>query len=63
LFNDADGGAILTSNDLAGFQVYASTNLMNWIPITNSLTLTNGSVILQDTITNQPRRFYKVLSE
>jgi photosystem II stability/assembly factor-like uncharacterized protein len=63
LFNDADGGAILTSNDLAGFQVYASTNLMNWIPLTNSLTLTNGSVILLDAITNQSQRFYKVLSE
>lgn len=63
LFNDADGGAMLTTNDLAGFSVYASTNLTDWTLVTNALSLTNGSVIFQDTITNQARRYYKVLAQ
>ena len=63
LFNDADGGAMLTSNDVATFHVFASTNLINWFAITNALTLTNGSVIFQDSITNAPQRFYRVLEQ
>jgi photosystem II stability/assembly factor-like uncharacterized protein len=61
LFNDADGGALLTSNDLATFQVMVSTNLPYWTLLTNALTLTNGSMLLQDTWTNSPDRYYKVL--
>src|ERR1035441_1110701 len=61
LFNDADGGALLTSNDIATFQVMVSTNLPNWTVLTNALTLTNGSMLLHDTWTNSPSRFYKVL--
>ena len=63
LFNDADGGAMLTTNDLATFTVYASTNLVNWEAITNALILTNGSVIFQDIITNAPHRFYRVVEQ
>ena len=61
LFNDADGGALLSSNDIATFQVMVSTNLTNWSVLTNALTLTNGSMLLTDTWTNSPRRFYQVL--
>jgi photosystem II stability/assembly factor-like uncharacterized protein len=61
LFNDADGGALLTSNDIATFQVLVSTNLPNWTVLTNALTLTNGSILLTDTWTNSPQRFYQVL--
>ena len=63
LFNDADGGALLTTNDLATFHVYASTNLTDWFSVTNTLTLTNGSVIFADGITNAARRFYRVLEQ
>ena len=63
LFNDANGGALLTTNDLASFHVFASTNLTDWFAVTNTLTLTNGSVIFQDAITNATRRFYKVLEQ
>lgn len=63
LFNDADGGAMLTTNDLATFTVYASTNLVNWQTITNALTLTNGSIIFQDTISNAPQRYYRVVEQ
>ncbi len=63
LFNDADGGALLTTNDLATFTVSASTNLVDWFTITNALTVTNGSMIFQDSISNAPQRFYKVLEQ
>lgn len=62
LFNDADGGALLTTNDIATFQVLVSTNLNGtWSVLTNSLTLTNGSMLLRDTWTNSGNRFYRVL--
>jgi len=60
LFSDSDGGNVLTAGDLAHFQVLASTNLTNWTLITNSLVLTNGSMLLQDMWTNSPQRFYRV---
>jgi hypothetical protein len=61
LFNDADGGALLSSNDIATFEVLVSTNLTNWTVLSNALTLTNGSMLLTDTWTNSPARFYQVL--
>jgi photosystem II stability/assembly factor-like uncharacterized protein len=63
LFADADGGAMLTTNDLATFTVLASTNLVNWYAVTNALSLTNGSAVLLDTITNAPQKFYQVLEQ
>src|SRR6185369_9784325 len=60
LFADADGGALLTTNDLATFDVLASTNLVDWAVITNALTLTNGSILFQDSTTNYPARYYRV---
>lgn len=61
LFDDADGGALLTANDIASFQVLASTNLVDWTILTNALILTNGQMLLQDSWTNAPKRFYRVL--
>jgi photosystem II stability/assembly factor-like uncharacterized protein len=61
LFADADGGALLTTNDIATFTVEASTNLVNWFPITNVLSVTNGMMLFKDTTTNYPARFYRVL--
>jgi photosystem II stability/assembly factor-like uncharacterized protein len=61
LFNDADGGALLSSNDISTFEVLTSTNLMTWTVVTNALTLTNGSMLLKDTWTNSPMRYYQVL--
>ena len=63
MFNDADGGALLTTNDLATFSVLASTNLVDWFSITNTLSVTNGSIIFQDTLTNAPQKFYRVLEQ
>jgi len=60
LFNDADGGALLTTNDVATFDVLASTNFVDWTLLTNALTLTNGSILFQDSTANYPARFYRV---
>jgi hypothetical protein len=60
LFTDADGGALLTTNDIAHFDVLASTNLSDWTVLTNSLSITNGSMLLQDSRSNFPARFYQV---
>jgi len=61
LFTDADGGSLLTTNDLATFDVMASTNLVDWTVITNALSLTNGSILFEDSTTNYPARYYRVL--
>ncbi len=42
----------------------ASSNLVDWTPLTNALTLTNGSVQLSDpSASNSPTRFYRLLRE
>jgi hypothetical protein len=61
LFADADGGALLTTNDIPSFEVLASTNLVDWTVLTNALSVTNGQILLQDSWTNAPKRFYRVL--
>lgn len=63
LFSDADGGALLTTNDLATFTVSASSNMVDWITVTNALTLTNGEALLQDVWTNSAQRYYKVTEQ
>jgi Immunoglobulin domain len=61
LFADADGGALLTTNDIPSFEVLVSTNLVDWTVLTNALSVTNGQILLQDSWTNAPKRFYRVL--
>jgi hypothetical protein len=61
LFDDADGGALLTTNDIPTFEVLVSTNLVDWTVLTNALSVTNGEMLLQDTWTNSPQRYYRVL--
>ncbi len=63
LFDDADGGALLTTNDIATFQVFVSTNLVDWTVLTNALSVTNGEMLLQDTWTKYPERYYRVLEQ
>jgi alpha-tubulin suppressor-like RCC1 family protein len=58
---DEDGG-LLSTNDLPNFEVYAGTNLVDWILLTNDLTLTNGQLWLHDTgSTNFLLRFYRII--
>jgi hypothetical protein len=58
---DADGG-LLSASDLANFEARMSTNLVDWVPLTNVLSLTNGMLQFQDPgSTNDPMRFYRIL--
>jgi hypothetical protein len=58
---DANGG-LLSPSDLANFEAQASTDLVNWVTLTNALSLTNGMLQLQDNSgTNWPARFYRIL--
>ncbi len=62
-FGDTDGG-LLRPGDVANFQVRASTNLTDWLTLTNKLELTNGLLILRDPdSTNYPARFYRVIEK
>ncbi len=61
IFQDSDGGAVITTNDLATFEVQYSSNFVNWTTLSNSMSVTNGLVLIQDTTTNGPARFYRVL--
>jgi hypothetical protein len=58
---DADGGLLLPG-DLTTLEMEASTNLMNWVTLPNTLALTNGSLIFRDPQrTNYPTRFYRAV--
>jgi hypothetical protein len=55
------GGGQLSSADLANFQVQVSTNLVDWMTLSNGLTLTNGVIQLQDPgATNSAARYYRI---
>jgi alpha-tubulin suppressor-like RCC1 family protein len=58
---DSDGG-LLTTNDLSAFTAQASSNLFDWVSLPNSLSITNGLLMLQDpTQTNYASRFYRII--
>jgi hypothetical protein len=58
---DADGG-LISPTDLANFEAQASTNLLDWGTLTNALSLTNGTLLLQDLDqTNYPARYYRII--
>ncbi len=58
---DADGGW-LEPGDLAGLEIQASTNLVDWVTLPNTLGLTNGLLVIRDTgRTNYAVRFYRMV--
>ena len=58
---DANGG-LLQPADLANFEAQVSSNLVDWVTLTNGLSLTNGTLQLQDSgRTNNPARFYRIV--
>jgi hypothetical protein len=62
-WRDVDEGS-LSAEALAGFKVQASTNLVDWVTLSQPLTLTNGSVWLQETNgAVHPMRFYRLVEE
>ena len=55
-------GGLLSASDLANLQAQSSTNLVDWVTLTNALTLTNGVIQLQDSsATSSPSRYYRIL--
>jgi hypothetical protein len=43
-------------------QIFASSNLVaasNWVQLTEPMSIVNGSIRIEDTQTNLPRRFYR----
>lgn len=61
LFGDHDGGS-LDLEDAGHFEVQASTNLTDWFSLTNSLSITNGRLLMLDANSpDHPHRFYRVL--
>ena len=58
-FGDWDGSP-LTSNDLINFELDASSNLRNWVPLNLPFSLSNGTIQVGDP-TNYPARFYRVI--
>jgi alpha-tubulin suppressor-like RCC1 family protein len=58
---DSLGGS-LAAEDSAWLETQASTNLLNWQPISSALVFTNGMLLLQDPAqTNYPARFYRLI--
>jgi len=53
---------LLSNTETLLFQ--ASSNLIDWMILTNGLTLTNGGALLSDpNATNSPVRFYRLMRE
>lgn len=62
-FGDADG-APLSSQDVNGISAQFSTNLINWLPLGESLVLTNGLLLITDPdATNNSARFYRTIEQ
>jgi len=58
---DADGGP-LSIQDVGKFESQASSNLVDWVPLTNNMILTNGTLLIIDQdATNFPVRFYRIV--
>ncbi len=58
---DADGG-LLATNDVANMELQFSTNLLNWVTLPNSLSLTNDLLLLVDPdSSNRPACFYRII--
>jgi hypothetical protein len=57
----ADGWPV-GSGELTNFAAQVSSNLLSWTTLSNSLTLSNGFLLLQDpNASNQPTRFYRII--
>jgi hypothetical protein len=62
LYSADAGGGLLTPSALANFEAQVSTNLVDWVTLPNGLSLTKGTLQLQDTgQSNSPARFYRLV--
>ena len=56
------GGGVISSTDLANLFAQASSNLVDWVTLSNALSITNGAIQLQDpAAANSPARFYRII--
>jgi Immunoglobulin domain len=63
LSGDNDGGKLFSSN-LPAFHLAASSNLVDWVQVPSTITLSNGLLQIQDTNTSSfPTRFYRVFED
>ncbi len=61
VLKDSFGGR-LSASDASYFTVLTSSNLVDWVPLPNALTYTNGVFILQDpNPPNQPQKYYQLV--
>ena len=52
----------LQPSNVGSFEIQASTDLVNWVTLTNPLALTNGALQWRDAAsTNYPTRFYRLM--
>jgi hypothetical protein len=52
----------LQPSDMGSFEIQASSDLVNWVTLTNPLALTNGALQWRDTASsNYPTRFYRLM--
>jgi uncharacterized repeat protein (TIGR01451 family) len=61
--SDVDGGTI-SAAEFTNFTAQASSNFVNWVDLPGALTLTNGTLQLNDVgSTNSPVQFYRIIEK
>jgi photosystem II stability/assembly factor-like uncharacterized protein len=60
VFGDADGGQIFP-DQIGNFEVQASLDLVEWVTLETVPVLADGMLVLEDSISDFPQRFYRVL--
>jgi hypothetical protein len=59
---DADKSSFAGGFDGAGLQVQYSSNLIDWLPLSAPVSISNGVMQLNDAdSTNAPQRFYRII--
>jgi hypothetical protein len=59
---DSDNTSFSTETSLASFQAQYSSNLIDWLPVNGSLSVSNGAIQFIDAdATNDPMRFYRII--
>ncbi len=62
IYSTYQDGWPLQASDLARFEFQSSSNLFDWVTLTNAPVLTNGQWLLLDpTPADAPSRFYRVI--
>ncbi|HVY68988.1 MAG TPA: immunoglobulin domain-containing protein [Verrucomicrobiae bacterium] len=57
----AQDGSPVTAAEYSLLTLQYSTNLLNWLAVTNSGAVVNGHLVIRDDVSRQPVRFYRLL--